>query len=129
MEAITEFLTARLDEDETAEWRRIDAEVANLRSDGLPDTTREDLLTMQDSDHWRRPIADIAAKRAILALHVPVDYTALGMDSPNACEICGADLRMGDWEWVKDSYPCQTVRLLASLYETHKDYDPSWRVG
>ena len=73
-----------------------------------------------------RVLAECAAKRAIIAEHAPVDYSGLGMASPNACSLCGADRGMHDWEWVEDSFPCPTLRALAAVYADHEDYRKGW---
>jgi len=74
-----------------------------------------------------RVLAECEAKRRIVEAHTPVDYSPLGMESPNACHICGIDAGMGDWEYAKDSYPCLTLRALALPYAGHPDYREGWR--
>jgi hypothetical protein len=55
-----------------------------------------------------RALAEIAAKRAILATHDPVD----------PCDAHDVSLQ---------SIPCDTVRHLAVVYAGHPDYDETWR--
>lgn len=116
---ITEFLEARITEDER---------VAKQEDEDYADTT---LLPTYDSAHqarWHtaRVLAECAAKRAIIEQHKPVDYSALGMDSPNACEICGVELRMGDWDYIEGSFPCLTLKALAAVYKDHPDFQEAW---
>lgn len=71
-----------------------------------------------------RVLAEVAAKRAILAEHKHAPATEPSTDD-FGCQICAYD--RGDcvlygWGW------CNTVRLLAAPYADHPDYDPAWRV-
>lgn len=121
---ITEFLTARLEEAEASEWKRIDDEVTNLRADGLPDTTRDDLLNMPESDHWRRPLADIAAKRSILsnaryAFEIAQDEAPR---DPSVTDAHSLGYRLGQWHGYHTA-----LRLLAQVYAEHPDFDESWK--
>lgn len=56
-----------------------------------------------------RVLADIAAKRAIIALH----------DDQHEC----SDLSASDWPYLG----CQTLRLLASAYADRPGYRDEWR--
>ena len=109
---ITEFLEARIAEDEAGAINRVVLRCEDRRS-----------LSMDDAE---RAHAECAAKRAIIAEHVPVDYSGLGMESPNACARCGADLNMSDWEWAHDSFPCPTLRAVAAIYADHPEYQQEW---
>lgn len=102
---LTEFLKARYAEDEAAEWKRINDEVAALL-DAQPTTTRDDLLKMQDY----RPIADVAAKRAIVLLDETI---------PMRLE--------GDWDAGRNDLHWDVLCLLARPYDEHPDYDQSWK--
>lgn len=123
---IAEFLTARLDELEPAAVRAKEASeaftsdtgqtltlswqwnlwveysgggVASVARDGAPDPTLV--------------LADIAAKRAIVAEHVGAEaYYRTHTDAP-AGELTGLGT---------------AVRLLAQPYADHPDFDPAWRV-
>lgn len=101
VDALVRFLRARITEDQEAAYARIDAEVERLRRDGLPDTTRHDLITMEESDHWRRPIAEAEAKRLVLE--------AFDRD-----------------EWCIDGghvYMDYALQAMATVYAGHPDYD------
>lgn len=61
-------------------------------------------------------LADVAVKRAILAEHIPHD----GYSEPIAfCITCLGTAKAG-------AYPCETVRLLASLWSGHPGYRAEW---
>lgn len=63
-----------------------------------------------------RVIADLAAKRAIIALHAD-DYTDTG-DIDTDAEICVR---------CQEAWPCETLRLFASVYSDHADYRQEWK--
>lgn len=74
-----------------------------------------------------RMLAECAAKRAIVALHGPVEdrnWAAIG--GPNNylwCDSCGS---------IDDSpepYPCPTLKALAAVYASHPDYRQEWSVA
>lgn len=122
MSALIEWLTKILDEDATMAQAAID-------DDGGRDGGFEDALDLAAKGRltgplaffsepcvrmiaWntpRRVLSDIAAKRAIIALHEG------GVSYPEDCGICN------------ESLPCQTVALLGSAYSTRPGYDESWR--
>ncbi|HEY9391263.1 MAG TPA: DUF6221 family protein [Mycobacteriales bacterium] len=120
---IVEFITARLDEAEVlaqvaspGPWRPDDEHYAVLASDGEHVADGFAL----SSNQWRNtvdhivahdPVAvlrDLAAMRGILAEHHPVD----------PCDAHNAAL---------ESVPCKTLRLIASRWPNHPDYQPAWR--
>jgi len=118
--SITEFLEARIAEDEhAARLTYATSFVGRIEGGG----SRYDLAERMDPP---RVLAECAAKRAIIGEHSPVDFTGLGMDSPNACRICGIEVSMSDWEWMNDSFPCLTLKALASTYADHPDYQQEW---
>lgn len=66
-------------------------------------------------------LADVAAKRAILAEHLPEwGYAICG---PIVCGSC-IDSISDVAEYLP--YPCPTVRALASAWNWHPDYQPEW---
>jgi hypothetical protein len=73
---------------------------------------------------WR--LADIAAKRAILAEHPPAEGWNYGTLDGQVCgRCCGEDSaggRVGD-----GPYPCRTVRLLAAEFCGEPGYLEAWR--
>lgn len=115
--SITEFLEARIEEDEERA--------------GSGWSHRGD--TRWETDNYGRNfltpsavLAECAAKRAIIAEHEPVDFSGLGMESPNACRLCGVQTSMSDWEWVENSFPCATLQAFAAVYKDHPDYRQGW---
>ena len=74
-----------------------------------------------------RVLRDVAARRRLLALHEP--SRNVGRDSDpddpatyvDCCGWCQSTVvKPGDW-------PCETLRLLASVYADHPDYREDWR--
>lgn len=113
---ITEFLTARLDEDETV--ARTSA-VRVVFGDGYPGLSlRADRTIMVTPD---RVLAEIAAKRASAALHPDVN--------DGNCGTCV----LGQWGYpthggsTPSAWPCATLKALALSYAGHEDYDEEWR--
>ncbi|MBK7823593.1 MAG: hypothetical protein IPJ61_21640 [Tessaracoccus sp.] len=113
---ITEFLLARIAEDEA----------------DLPYDVPNDYVLA-------RLLAECEAKRAIVEVHgcseggreVWLDVPDLpewegftpGYFSRDACLCCDDLMLMANQtrEW-----PCRTLRALASVYTTHRDFDPAW---
>ena len=104
---ITQFLLARIAEDE-AVVSALDCECGDAAStpDPLPSCPA-------------RVLAECAAKRAIVELHVEaVRYVSIGRPEVESlgCETCaGYDGPL--------TYPCPTLRHLATPYAEHPDYD------
>lgn len=117
---ITEFLTARYDEDET--W-------ANAAR-GWQTGSRHESQPLDWSIHMRRwspenVLADIAAKRAIMADHERIE------DWRPICARCFKEHGWPEsmWEDTMHEWPCPTIRLLAQPYVEHPDFDTAWRVS
>lgn len=76
-------------------------------------------------------LADITAKRRILAEHATQDVPVLEfrgeliMSGPE-CRVC-ADWDAADMDGPPNApAPCQTLRLLAAPYASRPGYDPTW---
>lgn len=136
---VVEFLSARLDEDEQVAqaavpgpWRwgelgmlgtkrtqygLIGGPASIVLTSGMPDVYPSKFDARHIARHDPvRALADVAAKRAILAEH----------DDVHCC--CGRTSRV--WPDI-DSDPevhCPTVRLLAQPFADHPDFDPAWKV-
>lgn len=115
MTDITEFITARLDEDER-----------DTRSTGIPGAAIP-----------RRYVQELRAvkvQRAIVAGHSVSICTHPGVGAHRQCGFCssggfpstaaGSDL-MG----IEGDWPCPTLRLLASQWSDHPDYQQEWSVA
>lgn len=136
---ITGFLLAQIAEDEAAaraatlgEWwydptkvnsvDRGEAVFAGQR--GLHAVTvastgpADDPASMADAAHIARHdparvLAECEAKRRIVELHA--EYADFG-----DCSTCG--------DVPQVEYPCETLRVLASVYANRPGFDPAWRV-
>lgn len=118
---ITEFINARIEEDEEAA-RRGAGEPAYWH---YGDTAAEESVEMAKGEgcaeagyrHLRRwlparVLAECEAKRHIVAHH-----TASYDDPDGWCYIC-----------ADDGWPCLTLRALALPFADHPDFDPAWRM-
>lgn len=131
---ITEFLNARLNEDEAAAQAVIDAgsldvweTIPIMELDGrralaqgsfiftVMDPVPEGQACTEHAANWdpARVLREVASKRSILELH------ANGYPGIDYCVSCWNGNESLDW-------PCPTVRTLASVYADHLDYDPAW---
>jgi hypothetical protein len=117
---ITEFLTARLDEDEAV--ARAALHVPGSDEFNWSDVDYNSVVADAHGLRWKpeRVLADVAAKRAIVEEHT--------CQCPDpGCGDCGAC--SGDHHADPTPAPCTTVRLLAQPYADHPDFDPAWRVS
>lgn len=97
---LTEFLLARIAEDEEDPWRG--AEIAGADRVVGPD---EHAALRADESAWEaRVLAECEAKRRIIEHHNPCD----------------------DW-WFGDPSTCPELQALALPYADHPDYDEAWR--
>lgn len=116
MDELVQFLRARYAEE---------AEAARAAAD-------------RESDWWWGPDAETAAERHI-ARHDPArvlrDIEAkrqlVGVHHAELIEVVNADReeRSGYWcaECDGETFPCRTLRLLASVYADHPGYRVEWR--
>lgn len=116
--SLQEFLTARLDEIQadyslprphgfsTADaWRGAHRmECAALIVSGIGTYDMD-----CDCGESARVLADIAAKRRIIAYHEPT------VTDPHECGVCG-----------ESPSPCRTVRLLGSPFRDHSEWREEW---
>lgn len=116
---LVEFLTARLDEDEAVARDFVPEEIE------FPSMERQRYI--HALKRWvvlydpARVLADVKAKRAVLALHHPSLENRIGMEP-----YC-----VGCWEGGGQDgamlWPCDTIRIVAGVYADHPDFDPAWR--
>lgn len=131
MSTITEFLTARLDEREQAYQVPDFVELDSSRGpgwgnrgacticgayqfDGTEPVTEEAYVEhLEDAHQLTWALADIAAKRSIVALH----------SHPSAACYWSHD----SMEMHEPGEDCDTLRLLAQPFAEHADFDRGWR--
>lgn len=125
---ITEFLLARVAEDEAAFVTAVDFEVDSLRSDGLPDTNAEEIrefwLRPNSGLWWKRVMAECEAKRRIIKWAAENAWNIDGEwgDGHTAQEIAaGCCTDYGNDALMKP------LKALALPYADHPDYDETWR--
>ncbi len=71
-----------------------------------------------------RVLAEITAKRRVLARHQRMGSVYRDALVPDACEGCGLD--EGEWN-VADINECPELLDLAAPFSGHEDFDESWR--
>ncbi len=132
MADLAAFLTARLAEDqELAEkaqnepfpdkgFERGTHIVYGLQSTGLGLDYQGFALAWDPA----RVLAEIAAKRRVLARHQRMGSVYCDALVPDACEGCGLD--EGEWN-VADINECPELLDLAAPFSGHEDFDESWR--
>jgi Family of unknown function (DUF6221) len=115
---LSEFLRARLDEDEAAAREIHEARVCTGCSDGWEAGFDPDRC---DCDYPARVLREVEAKRAILDRHMPHETAFKGL----ACNWCSDDVDDRP-QLAKVRWPCPDVRDLAAIWSDHPDYDPAW---
>lgn len=122
-QAITGFITARLDEDHQIAyqaqgilgtptpwwtWR-------HLRNRFGTSITRADALHIEHHSP-ARVLREVEAKRALVSVHH-------ARDSWGHCMGCGTDIDGALFMAIDD---CPVLRHLAAVYADHEDYNPEW---
>jgi len=120
-QTITDFIAARIADDEAAareaieERRRVsrDGEKPDYYLMAWPDTGRPAVLVGGE-----RILREAEAKRAILDEHSPqiTVQNVLGEPETLSCGACG------NWDEYPVSYPCPTLLALAAIYSDHPDF-------
>lgn len=148
---IVGFLTARLDEDQAAAHAAAafydDADENGVSWSGHEGENQNGFMNFWLVPHLgviydpasgqhivrhdpARVLAEVAAKRRVLARHCPADPRPM-WSSPawrNVCACIGCGLeRDGDWN-TEDINDCPELRDLAAVYADHPDFDPAWTV-
>jgi len=123
---LTEFLTARLAEDEAAARNTLEDRERMLPATLLAAVQQPDgsLITLGDP---ARVLREVEAKRAILAEHEDT-YCGYIYDHPDGlmCVRC-ADADRDGVPYAERPWPCQTLRAVAAVYSDHPDYDEAWK--
>ncbi|HUX69534.1 MAG TPA: DUF6221 family protein [Cellulomonadaceae bacterium] len=121
----TEFLTAMLDEDE-AMARRWPSEPPSIAPDGhfWRDTSGHPIYAPRAF-----VLADVASKRAILALHQTRVYHPDNSRRPAnpLPDVDHCDCQEEDGVII-GAEPCETKLLLAQPYSDHPDFNPAWQL-
>lgn len=125
MSALTDFLLARIAEDEAvARAATPGVWIAGMESsDSLASRPMVAAGGQRDETHivrWNpaRVLAECAAKRAIIAEH-PIDMDAI----EPGCRTCDSDSENDVW----GNGPCATLRALAQPYADRPDFREEWR--
>jgi hypothetical protein len=106
---LTEFLLARIAEDEAGNDRAVTSEVERCQADGMPDLTEQEVRDYwADQAWWRRRLAECETKRRIVEL---------------AWHHFGDDDFAGGMEYAKE----QVLELMSTVYADHPDYRDEWR--
>ena len=143
---ITEFLDARIAEDEAREAGkfRIKTDRIDVYAIG-PDYVdvrdkngaRERRITIPEfQDEYgeptpdKRALAECAAKRAIIAEHDRMQGEPWQTWRHKYCATCAdwEDEQLGEGP-PNIEYPCLTLRSLAAVYKDHPDYQQEWALG
>ena len=139
MTTITEFLNARLDEDEaaaaeaahgSADW----AERGTWWLEGVEHNVvgdEEAFCHPSNVNHIvrhdpARVLREVAMKRDLLALHRPGKAEFYDGDQ---CDHCAGQCHSSSGLMCEEPdarYPCDTVRTLATVHSDHPDYQPEW---
>jgi len=131
----TEFLTARLDEEEvvaraalTPERWWVDGPASQTGMWWVYDTGAKfesrEIATHVARHDPARVLADIAAKRAIVALHAPVEDHNWKSGESHGYLWCGM---CGSLDDSPEPYPCRTSLALLQPFADREDFDPAWR--
>jgi hypothetical protein len=98
---LTEFLLARIAEDEMMVWGH------------------------ENLAHW---LADCAAKRQLADMHSADKdpFKNRNIDLGPICREC-SDWSADPYEASLVEYPCETLKVLGSVYADHPDYLDEWR--
>ena len=115
---ITEFLLARIAEDEAAAKAAAPWSTGS-RHEGQP------LDWSIHFDRWSpaRVLAECKAKRAIIELHAPVRDEGWLSGEANDHLWCGS---CGSIDDSPEPYPCDTLKALAAVYAEHSEYRQEW---
>ena len=134
---ITDFLLARIAEDEAAVYRwdsagpsgAVVASVwtgegpgyATVAASSVEGVWVADGHEVEDPRHVHmlfdpaRVLAECKVRRAIVEAHPNYGSTV--------CDNCrGEEVD----EWFREPWPCATIRQLAAVYASHPDYNPAW---
>jgi hypothetical protein len=78
-------------------------------------------LAIESQPGLARVLRGVAAKRAIVALHRPVENMRIPRTEFCDCQTYVLYVRGLKW-------PCDTLKYLAAVYADHPDYKQTWRI-
>src|SRR5690242_3092999 len=108
---LTEFLRARLDEDERHARK-------------LAESDRRPVLSLATTvNHPERLLLEVEAKRRIVETHRHADYSF----GNSQAECPSMPRPLVESAILRDMAGCDTLLLLAAIYADHDDYDEGWR--
>lgn len=122
MSELTEFLRARLGEDDQAAHDIL----GRTGGAGLIVTMFAKGSEVPDK-FAHRVLREVEAKRRIMALHVPRPPGPHDRTDIDECAGCGVD-GPNEWAVTEDIEECPELRNLASIYADHDDYLAKWRL-
>ena len=123
-QTITEFLEARIAEDE-AVARRVADGPGEPGGHGMWSVaigvSGNDAKFAHVASDPARVLAECAAKRAIIGEHGDMNADFVSENVPSICETCH------DYDLHDAAYwPCLTLKALAAVYKDHADYQEVW---
>ncbi len=122
MTTLTEFLIARIDEDEIQATLLSQSEQPDWSMTVWPHDG-ECIPVLTPAFHPARVLAECAAKRAIVELHDILGWTA---DRNPQCSVC-AENEDADYDGAAlVDWPCPTLRHLATIYAAHPEFRAEW---
>jgi hypothetical protein len=122
---LAEFLLARVADDQRdALADRMTAEAGHGVLELLPS---QHYYVMQERqiEAAIRVLAECEAKRRLIELHA--DHMTIYGSDDEFCEQCSHWSREGLDDYY-EPWPCEHLRILASVYRDHPDFDPAWSV-
>lgn len=124
---LTEFLLARIDDDEGVI-------TSTLKVSDEPASSGHEWTTGYDSRYGvfypevamstARALSECEAKRRIIKPHVPDTC----YDQGDECAECSFHEMYEGFNDYSEPWPCPTLRALAAVYQDHPDYDEAWRL-
>ena len=111
---LTEFLLARIAEDEADPWRGAEL----IGTDRVVGRAEREALAADEREWVARALAECVAKRRIVNGHTGWHVC------PNLTDEGYTDYGDGsgdEWEAI-----CPTLRTLAAIYADHPDFNPDW---
>lgn len=138
---LTEFLLARIAEDEAVARRRVGTGFHHFER--IPHEGKAGGRIGYWLDDWQgsgfidvtehiarhdpaRVLAECEAKRRIIELHHPKEPDGCDAWNDGRCIVCVKF--HADMDCEQMAYPCPTIRALAQPYADHPDFDPEWKL-